>query len=152
MMTFQQAIRTCLVQKYFFRFAGRASRSEFWWFMLFIFLVNLATGIAFSILPATIAASLSLIVSLALLPANLGVSVRRLHDRNMSGWWLLLPIVSLFLGILSGPASQGPVVSMLSLALCLAYLIILCMPGTPGPNRFGDDPSSTQFNIKNRPA
>lgn len=143
-MTFKQSIRVCLRQKYFFRFSGRASRSEFWWFMLFIFLVNLVTGIVFSFLPATLAASLSLVVSLMLLPANLGVTVRRLHDRNMRGWWLLLPIVSLILGIMSvgGPASQGPVVSMLSLALCLAYLIILCMPGTPGPNRFGEDPKN----------
>lgn len=141
-MTFQQAIYTCMRQKYFFSFKGRASRSEFWWFMCCIFLINLASGIIFSFLPATIAASLSLVISLVLLPANLGVTVRRLHDRNMSGWWLLLPLISLVLGILGGNAGPGqnPAIAILSLGLCLVYLIILCMPGTTGPNRFGPDP------------
>lgn len=141
-MTFQKAIYICLRQKYFFCFKGRASRSEFWWFMCFIFLINLLSGILFSFFPATIAASLSLVVSLLLLPANLGVAVRRLHDRNMSGWWLLLPLISLVLGILGGNTGPGqsPVIAILTFGLCLVYLIILCMPGTAGPNRFGPDP------------
>lgn len=138
-MNFQDSIKTCLGPKYLFKFAGRAPRSEFWWFMLFICLVNLAVGLISALLPPMIAASLSLAVSLLLLPANLGVTVRRFHDRNLSGWWLLLPIGALFLWILSGGAQQAanPAAALISLAMCLGYLLILCLPGTAGPNRYG---------------
>lgn len=140
-MTFKESINTCLREKYFFRFQGRASRSEFWWFMLFIALVNILTGLVFALLPPMVGASASLIVSLLLLPANLGVTVRRLHDRNLSGWWLLLPIVSLVLAVLFG-AGDSVISSTLSLAMCVCYLAILCMPSQPEVNRFGSPPVS----------
>lgn len=146
-MTFQQSIKICLRQKYLFCFKGRASRSEFWWFMCFIFLVNLASGILFSFFPPLFAASFSLVISLVLFPANLGVTVRRLHDRSMSGWWLLLPIISLFLGLSGGVTAQNPTTSLLSFGLCLVYLIILCMPGTQGENKYGNDPLMKEANI-----
>ncbi|MBD5553079.1 MAG: DUF805 domain-containing protein [Desulfovibrio sp.] len=138
-MTLSESVKLCLGPKYLFRFAGRASRSEFWWFMLFIFGVNLATGLLFALLPPMLSASLSLAVSLALLPANLGVTVRRFHDRNLSGWWLLLPIALLFLWLAAGGPNQEPglLASGVSLAMCVCYLAILCSPGTPGPNKYG---------------
>ena len=108
-MTFAQAVRVCLKDKYC-NFRGRASRSEFWWFMLCIGLINLAANIVLSPLPPKTAMGLNFLVSLALLLPNLGVTVRRLHDRNLAGWWLLVPI------------------------------FILSLPGTAGPNRFGPDP------------
>lgn len=139
-MTFRQSVETCLKQKYFFNFTGRASRSEFWWFMLFIFGVNFITGIFFAILPTMLAASLSMIISLLLLPANLGVTVRRLHDRNLSGWWLIAPLGCLALAILFGTGG-GFFANILSLAMTVAYLIILCMPGDPTPNKYGPPPA-----------
>lgn len=137
-MNFQQSVKTCLGPKYLFAFNGRASRSEFWWFMLFIGLVNFCAGILFSFFPAGLAAALSLGISLALFPANLGVTVRRLHDRNLRGWWLLLPLLSLVPFALGAAISQTN--SILATAMCLIYLIILCMPGQPAPNRFGPPP------------
>lgn len=142
-MTFGQSIRTCLGPKYLFKFQGRASRSEFWWFMLFIFLVNFAAGLIFSILPMMAGASLSLAVSLMLLPANLGVTVRRLHDRNMAGWWLLVPIGCLVLAILFG-AGDNILGNAVSLSMCICYLAILCMPGQQGENRFGPEPGAAE--------
>lgn len=141
-MTFGQSVKTCLAQKYFFKFQGRASRSEFWWFMLFIALINGASTLILNQLPARVAASIGLIISLLLLPPNLGAAVRRLHDRNMRGWWLLLPIGAVFFWLLSGgpAAPQNPLTSLVSLSMSLAYLIILCLPGKNGPNRFGPDP------------
>ncbi len=139
-MTFKQSIKDGLGLKYFFKFEGRASRSEFWWFMLFIFLVNLGTGFVFFFLPPKVGASLSLVISLVLLPPNLGVTVRRLHDRNMSGWWLLVPVGCLLLTILAG-GENSLLANLCSLAMCLGYLAILCMPGQPGPNRFGNPPN-----------
>lgn len=142
-MTFGQSVRTCLGQKYLFKFQGRASRSEFWWFMLFIFLVNFAAGLIFSILPMMAGASLSLAVSLMLLPANLGVTVRRLHDRNMAGWWLLAPIGCLVLAILFG-TGDSILGNAVSLSMCVCYLAILCMPGQRGENRFGPEPEAAE--------
>jgi uncharacterized membrane protein YhaH (DUF805 family) len=87
-MEFQEAVRVCLAK--YFDFEGEASRPEFWWFLLFIFVVNLAL--------AVVSSKLSGAFSLAMLLPFLAVAVRRLHDTNRSGWWLLiwfLPLVGL---------------------------------------------------------
>lgn len=140
-MTFQESVRLNLTSRYFFDFHGRASRSEFWWFMLFICLVNAGVSLLMLILPPVIGGSFSLIVSLLLLPPNLGLTVRRFHDRNLSGWWILLPILALGGWMFTGGAAALSLPgNLLSFLMCLAYLIILCMPGQPGPNRFGPPP------------
>jgi len=82
-MTFIDSIKTCF-SKYAL-FTGRACRSEFWWFMLFTVLINCAA--------AQINNSVYGVISLALLLPSLSVGVRRLHDINKSGWWLLLGII-----------------------------------------------------------
>ena len=82
-MTFAESIRTCF-NKYA-DFNGTASRSEFWWFMLFIVLV----GAALSLLSTTLAS----LFYLAVLLPDLAVGARRLHDTGKSGWWQLLLIV-----------------------------------------------------------
>lgn len=141
-MTFAQAVRVCLKEKYCC-FRGRASRSEFWWFSLCIGLINLAATLLLSPLPPGTGMGLSLLISLALLLPNLGVTVRRLHDRNLRGWWLLIPITSLLLWLpgRGAPGGEGnAAASLLSLSMCLCYLAILSMPGTAGPNRFGPNP------------
>lgn len=114
-MTFQQSIRTCL-NKYI-DIEGRASRSELWWFALFGLIATLIGGALDRLLGLPI---FYLIVSLGLLAPNITVSVRRLHDRDMSGWWVLLGLV--------------PVIGALIL------LILFLLRGTDGPNRFGPDP------------
>lgn len=145
-MTFAQAVRTCLKDKYYC-FRGRAARSEFWWFSLCIGLINLAATLLLSPLPRETAMTLNFLISLALLLPNLGVTVRRLHDRNLRGWWLLIPIASLLLWSLGRAAPGGgtsPASSLLSLSMCICYLAILSMPGTAGPNRFGPDPLAAE--------
>lgn len=57
-MTFAEAVRVCLKDKYCC-FRGRASRSEFWWFMLCIGLINLCAGLALSPFPPTTAMGLN---------------------------------------------------------------------------------------------
>lgn len=86
-------------------FTGRASRSEYWWYALAAFLVNLVL----SFIPIV-----GFLLSLALIIPGLGVSVRRLHDTGRSGWFLLLgliPIVGFIVIIVfmvqpSSPANQ----------------------------------------------
>lgn len=120
-------------------FRGRARRKEYWLFQLFMFLLSLVVMVwLFSALgpdaplgspmsleevmaipaaqaPLTVAGILGLIFFLP----QLAVSVRRLHDSDKSGWWLLLNLI---------PAG--------SLVLLIFYLL----DGTPGPNRHGPDP------------
>ncbi|MDE5832140.1 MAG: DUF805 domain-containing protein [Desulfovibrio sp.] len=139
-MTFSESVKTCLIRKYFFVIKGRASRSEFWFFMLFIALINIATGALFSLLPDKIGMSLSLAVSLALLPANVGAAARRLHDRGLSAWWLWLPIAMLALRLATGPGNQ--LGDLLALSMTLLYLVILCLPSLPGANKYGPEPGS----------
>ena len=66
-------------------FNGRAKRPEFWWFVLFCFLVSMALNIVSSVLSG--------LFSLATLLPSIGVGARRLHDTNRSGWWQLIGIV-----------------------------------------------------------
>ena len=115
-MNFMTAVRICLTTNYV-SFGGRACRAEYWWFMLFGALVNCAAAIIDSQGSAGIAEGL---VTLALFLPYLGVAVRRLHDVNRSGWWLLLGFVPLV----------GEIV----------LLIWVCSRGTQGANRFGGDP------------
>ena len=82
-MNFGEAISTCF--KKYVVFDGRASRSEYWWFALFTFLVQLVLRF---IHPA-----LAGLFSLAVLLPSLAVGARRLHDTNRSAWFLLLYLV-----------------------------------------------------------
>lgn len=72
-------------------FSGRASRGEFWWVILFFALVNIALAIVFSPLPSTITTIIGVVWELATIVPFVAVAVRRLHDTNKSGWWVLLP-------------------------------------------------------------
>lgn len=82
-MTFGDPISTCF-SKYAV-FDGRASRSEFWWWVLFTFLVSLATGM--------VSETLSALFPLGVLLPPLAVGARRLHDTDRSGWFLLLWLI-----------------------------------------------------------
>ena len=99
-------------------FSGRATRSEFWYWTLFAVLASAAAGIIDGVLFPQFGLFGPLISLLLLLP-GVAVSVRRLHDLDRSGWWLLLTVTGIGIVLL---------------------LIWDCMRGTPGPNRFGPDP------------
>lgn len=121
-MNFTQAIASGF-QNYV-NFSGRAARSEFWFWTLFSTLATAAAGIIDMVAFANAAVSpLNSLVSLALLLPGLAVSVRRLHDLDRTGWWLLL--IFTVIGI-------------------ILLLIWDCMKGTTGPNRFGPDPLAGQ--------
>ena len=86
-MTFTESIKTCL-RKYI-DFNGRASRPEYWWFVLL--------SIVLSFIPV-----IGWLIRLALLLPSLSVQARRLHDMNRSAWWLLLlvPPITIIGGII----------------------------------------------------
>jgi len=106
-MTFQKSIEIC-----FFKYAifeGKAKRSEFWWFALFLTVMGIAIGVVDGFIFPTQTENwgtgpIGLLWSLGTLIPSISVGTRRLHDTNRSGWWQLLyltgigiPIVLIFL-------------------------------------------------------
>jgi uncharacterized membrane protein YhaH (DUF805 family) len=138
---------------------------EYWMFFLFVVLALIVLSIADSLLhfggeagtwsvtgPGSLAEGahssggiLTDIFTLAVLVPHLAVAVRRLHDIDRSGWWLVAPFGFTLLGFLltSVPGAAGGL-GMLALLIgsvaSVVLLVWLCMNGTRGPNRFGPDP------------
>jgi uncharacterized membrane protein YhaH (DUF805 family) len=100
-MTFGEAVRSVLSQ--YATFAGRASRAEFWrWVVVFVLLTLITRMIDGALFASSIHESfygddarrpLTSIIILALLLPNIALAVRRLHDIGRSGWWLLLMVI-----------------------------------------------------------
>ncbi|NBO81113.1 MAG: DUF805 domain-containing protein [Actinobacteria bacterium] len=84
-MSFIDAIKSGF--RNYANFKGRAGRSEYWWWVLFTVLVETAAS--------GFGDSLGGLVTIALLLPSLAVGVRRMHDTNHRGWWILFPIVNL---------------------------------------------------------
>ena len=112
-------------------FSGRAGRAEFWWFFLInsliivglIFLqITLSSVVGRSAVANLAISMLSVVYWLAILIPSLAVTVRRLHDSNLSGWWLLISFVP-FGGIV--------------------LLVFYILASTPGANRFGPNPNAS---------
>ena len=78
-------------------FEGRSRRSEFWYFVLFNFIISVVLSIIDRAIGTTNAGSglLDGLYSLAVFIPSIAVGIRRMHDTNRSGWWILLPIVNL---------------------------------------------------------
>jgi uncharacterized membrane protein YhaH (DUF805 family) len=102
-------------------FSGRAVRSEFWYWVLFAILASIVAGlIDLALFGAEGSSPINSLVGLALFLPGLAVSVRRLHDLDRSGWWILLGLI--------------PLVGIIIL------IVWYCQRGTVGVNRFGPDP------------
>jgi uncharacterized membrane protein YhaH (DUF805 family) len=118
-MTFVEAIKSGF--SHYVTFSGRASRSEYWFWFLFAVLGGLVTAT----LDAAIfgfhagASPLNGIFSLIIFLPGLAVAARRIHDIDRTAWWLLL--------LLTGIGA-------------ILLIVWFCFKGTPGPNRFGDEP------------
>ncbi len=86
-----------VIKQHYVDFAGRASRSQFWYFTLFSFLISLAisvvTGIIGSVLNTGIFSLLGVLYSLAIIVPSVCLGIRRLHDTGKSGWWYLISLV-----------------------------------------------------------
>ncbi|MDD2917800.1 MAG: DUF805 domain-containing protein [Rhodoferax sp.] len=104
-MTFTESIRTCFSK--YADFKGCATKSELWWWVLFVFITTIALGI--------ISDKLSAVFSVATLLPYFAVVTRRLHDTDRSGWfqlWAIIPVIGWIL------------------------LIYWCVQESKSPNRF----------------
>jgi len=111
-MSITEAVTVCF--KKYADFTGRASRPEFWWFML-------ATTIG-NIILQLLSLTLTVVFVLVTLLPSLAVGARRLHDIGRTGWWLLIGLIPLI----------GP----------LVLIVFAVQRGEAGDNRFGPPPSN----------
>jgi uncharacterized membrane protein YhaH (DUF805 family) len=166
-MGFGEAVASCFSK--YANFSGRAPRSEYWWWILFVILVSFGVGLISGFLEAasgskSIGALIIGLLDLFFLLPNLAVVVRRLHDLNRSGWWYgALIILSIFLAAIAIPVfirmgmnhEQGldvmdglnpaifiliGILGLVNTIFGLVMLVWFFMRGTSGPNRFGPDP------------
>lgn len=137
-------------------FRGRASRSEYWFFVLFCMMLGAVAGLIDGFIGALTGTSgfIGAIVSLGVVLPSIAVSVRRLHDINKSGWWIGI-IFLVYIGIAvggyliyaSGVAMTTEdtwtilfllvAVGIALMIYSLVLMIFYCLRGTPGPNRYG---------------
>ncbi len=108
-------------------FQGRAQRSEYWFFVLFYTLIAIALAIVDGV-TGTFSRSAGVgllggIFALAMIMPSLAVGVRRLHDTDRSGWWLLIGLVPL-IGV-------------------IVLIIFFVLDSQPGANRFGPYPKGS---------
>ncbi len=104
-------------------FSGRAARNEYWPFVLINFVVAVLLAFPLGLLKGLAHVDLTFIshlYTLAVFCPGLAVGIRRLHDTDRSGWWLLLSLI--------------PVIGS------IAVLVFLCMEGSPSSNKFGEKP------------
>ena len=124
MMGFMDAVKNAIMNNYA-NFSGRASRSEFWWWTLFYFLVSIPVSfidLIIGIEPIPGYGPFGIILIIGLFLPNFGIIFRRLHDTGRSGWWYFIALVP-----------------------CVGYIILLVftiMDGEPHPNAYGEVPTN----------
>jgi uncharacterized membrane protein YhaH (DUF805 family) len=141
------------IQKYT-DFSGRAPRAEYWWYTLAVIVVAIVISIVESMLGLDAMVGpygpVTLLFMVALIVPGCAVTVRRLHDTNRSGWWILVALVPYAIlgfmmgrgaaeGDMSGIATVG-LFSLVALAGAIALLVFMILPGNQGDNRYGPDP------------
>jgi uncharacterized membrane protein YhaH (DUF805 family) len=132
-MNFTEAVAK--VYRNYVSFGGRARRSEYWWWALYMLITGIIVGIVEYLLglgTGTVSSGggefsatynggpLSGLWSLLHFLPGIGVAIRRLHDTDRSGWWLLIALI--------------PLIGLIVLIVWFAT------KGTTGQNRFGEDP------------
>ncbi len=121
-MNFEEAVRDGLSK--YVEFNGRSSRSAYWWFVLFSVIAYIGAGIIDAIIKTP---ALAILVWLGLLLPSLAVLVRRLHDTDRSGWWILISFIPFIGGIV---------------------LIVFACTNSGPPNKHGDGPDGkSQWNV-----
>lgn len=145
-MSFTESIKYVFSNYAVFR--GRASRSQFWFWVLFVWIAQFVLNIIDSALGLRVGAStqdlviggqvvpfansgvgvLSILFAIAIILPNIGVAIRRLHDSGKTGWWLLIGVV------------LTPLCGIGAILLFVMYLL----PSTQGANTYGSAPDTIE--------
>jgi len=132
---FGGAIATCLRKYVVFR--GRARRPEYWYWLLFQVLLTI---LALALDAATVDRTwgpFHLAVDLGLFLPTVAVMVRRLHDTDTSGWWVVIPLIAIAIPPIRAIAI--PPIAVIALIGWIALFVQTCRRGTAGANRFGPE-------------
>ena len=105
---------------------GRLNRKPYWIGVLILLAIQLVGNLLFANFDREAPSIPALIVSLLLLYPSVVLGIKRCHDRDHPGWWLLIVLIPLL----------GPLWLLVELGF---------LPGTPGPNRYGPDPLTAQM-------
>ena len=134
-----QAVKICL--KKFFDFTGRARRSEYWWFILFVMIVSMVFNFIGAVFPMV--NILGLIVGLLLSIAQLAALTRRLHDTGRSGWWMA-PVIVMFLVTLvvtdCFDAHVRDEIMLIYMFYSLVLMVFFLQDSRHGENQYGQSP------------
>lgn len=136
------------ITEHYLDFQGRVRRQEFWYYVLAYVVVYLVLAVVQSVLGTHLLTGL---LGLALFLPSLGIAVRRLHDTDRSGWWVLLAAIpaalltmltsfALIAGAYAMVFLTATLLPILSLAAAALLIYWYAQPGTPGQNQYGPDP------------
>lgn len=149
-MDFMTAVRTCLTEKYA-TFQGRASRSEYWWFVLAVIIGSVVTQLIWW--------PIGMLFSLAVLCPGLAAGWRRLQDTGRPGWYITIPFGISLLNTLLAPdmpteesmmAGEMPnmgaialsgILGIVSLVIFVLFVWWLTRPSQPETNEYGPPPA-----------
>lgn len=151
-------------------FRGRASRSEFWWWVLAAFGINIVLDILNTATDEKLG-FLATIWGLATLIPTLALSVRRLHDTNKPGWWVAIFYIAMIIGLIimiigggaalyggfrslgsydygygsmaAGGLGAAVIGALITLAGCVVYIVFMALPSKPEGARFDDGAAAT---------
>ena len=102
-------------------FSGRATRSEYWYFVLFYSIFAFVISVVEGFIPVSSGSGkfmwLSVLYMLVMILPSFGLVFRRLHDTGRSGWWWLINLVP-FVGV-------------------VVFLVFMCLDSAPGENQYG---------------
>ena len=121
-------------------FKGRSRRAEYWWFVLAYVGISIIVSIIDMALRSQ---AVSIIFGLAIFLPYLAVTIRRLHDTDRRGWWILSPLIGAAIAGIGAGAENTALMAIGGIATLVLYILIivwLATKGTEGDNRFGADP------------
>jgi uncharacterized membrane protein YhaH (DUF805 family) len=137
----------------FFKFDGRVNRAKFWIAALIFAAINIVMAVLeYATDQNVVVQALNSMLGIVILISSIAVGVKRLHDRNKSGWYLLLfylvPSILVVIGVLIGAFVEdstiiATVLGLLAFAIGVwAFIEMGCLRGTIGVNQYGPDPVS----------
>ncbi|WP_076260133.1 DUF805 domain-containing protein [Intrasporangium flavum] len=112
------------VLKNYVGFSGRARRTEYWMFTLVNVIIGGVLNVLYNVTHSSIFYVLYVLYFLAVLLPSIAVGIRRLHDTNRTGWWLLIGLVP-FVG-------------------AIVLIVFFATEGNRGANQYGEDPKALE--------